>query len=238
MTHEKYPVIAIDGHSSCGKSTLAKALASHLHYTYIDTGAMYRAVTLYALSNQLIHPEKIDTDTLQNCLENGKIQIDFSYNPEKRTSETLLNGENVESQIREMQISESVGRIAALPFVREALVNLQRQTAKKQPVVMDGRDIGTHVFPEAEAKIFLTARPEIRAERRYKELINKGKDVSFKDVLHSLQERDRIDTERKTNPLRRAEDAFLLDNSNINQAEQKASILEWLQTKNIRVQSQ
>ncbi|NPA68206.1 MAG: (d)CMP kinase, partial [Chlorobi bacterium] len=213
-------VIAIDGHSSCGKSTLAKALANHFGYKYIDTGAMYRAVTLYVIENNLFKNGKIDEEKLKKDLDNGKIQIDFKYNPELKKSETYLNGKNVENKIRGIEVSKLVSPVAEIPFVRKKLVDLQRNTGKDGGIVMDGRDIGTNVFPDADLKIFLTADAKVRAERRYKELKEKGQDVSFEDILKNVKERDYIDSHRETNPLRQAEDAVLIDNTNITINEQ------------------
>ena len=220
MTNNKKLIIAIDGHSSCGKSTLAKDLAKHFLYNYIDTGAMYRAVTLYVIENNLFEGKTIKEEKLKKDFDTGKIKIDFQYNPETKKSETLLNGKNVESQIRGIEVSSLVSPVAVIPFVRHELVNLQREMGKEGGIVMDGRDIGTNVFPNADLKIFLTADAEIRAERRYKELIGKGQKVSLEEILANVQERDHIDSTRKTNPLRQAEDAVLLDNSHISIEEQ------------------
>lgn len=208
-------IIAIDGHSSCGKSTLAKDLAKHFSYNYIDTGAMYRAVTLYVIENNLFEGKTIKEDELKKEFDTGRIKIGFQYNSETRKSETLLNGKNVENEIRGIEVSNLVSPVAVIPFVRHELVNLQREMGKEGGIVMDGRDIGTNVFPNADLKIFLTADAEIRAERRYKELTSKGQKVSFEEILANVQERDHIDSTRKTNPLRQAEDAVLLDNSHI-----------------------
>ena len=213
-------IIAIDGHSSCGKSTLAKDLAKHFKYRYIDTGAMYRAVTLFALQENLINNYKINEEKLKKAFEENKIKIDFVYNPQENKSETSLNGINVENIIRGIEVSNYVSPIAVIPFVRHELVSQQRKMGKGGGIVMDGRDIGTNVFTDADLKIFLTADAEIRAERRYKELKEKGQEVSFEEILKNVKERDHIDSTRKTNPLKQAEDAVLLDNSNITITEQ------------------
>ena len=214
--------IAIDGFSSCGKSTMAKDLAREVGYIYIDSGAMYRAVTLYCLNNGLFTPEGIDTVRLEADMPN--IQISFQLNPETGRPMTYLNGENVEDRIRTMEVSTRVSPVAALPFVREALVKLQQDMGKEKGIVMDGRDIGTAVFPDAELKIFVVASAEIRAQRRYDELKAKGEDASYEEILANVKERDYIDQNREVSPLRQAEDALLLDNSNLTIEEQK----QWL----------
>ncbi|MCD4792086.1 MAG: (d)CMP kinase [Bacteroidales bacterium] len=213
-------IIAIDGHSSCGKSTLAKDLAKHFKYNYIDTGAMYRAVTLYVIENNFSKDKKINELLLQQAFEEKKILIGFHFNIKTKKSETLLNGKNIENQIRGIEVSNLVSPVAVIPFVRYRLVDLQREMGKGGGIVMDGRDIGTNVFPNADLKIFLTADAEIRAERRHKELKEKGQEVSFEDILKNVKERDHIDSTRKTNPLKQAKDAVLLDNSNVTVAEQ------------------
>lgn len=215
-------IIAIDGFSSCGKSTMAKDLAHEIGYIYIDSGAMYRAVTLYALENGIFRGTDIDTDKLKK--EMGQIHITFRLNPETGRPDTYLNGVNVESRIRSMQVSAHVSPIAALDFVREALVAQQQQMGKDKGIVMDGRDIGTTVFPQAELKIFVTASPEIRAQRRYEELKQKGQEARFDEILENVKQRDYIDQHRATSPLRKADDALLLDNSHLTIAQQK----EWL----------
>lgn len=219
--------IAIDGHSSCGKSTMAKDLAKEIGYVYIDTGAMYRAVTLFCLQNGLIKDEKIDTDELRKRMND--ISITFQLNPASGKPDTYLNGVCVEDRIRTMDVSSKVSYIAALDFVREAMVDLQRLMGEAKGVIMDGRDIGTVVFPNAELKIFVTASAEIRAQRRYDELIAKGEKCNFEDILANVQERDRIDSTRAVSPLRKANDAILLDNSNMTIPEQKAWLLEQFQ---------
>ena len=214
--------IAIDGFSSCGKSTMAKDLAREVGYIYIDSGAMYRAVTLYCLENNLFTTDGIDTARLEALMSD--IRISFQLNPETGRPMTHLNGVNVEDRIRTMEVSTRVSPVAALPFVREALVKLQQEMGKEKGIVMDGRDIGTAVFPDAELKIFVTASAEIRAQRRYDELKAKGEDASFEEILANVKERDYIDQNREVSPLRKADDALLLDNSNLTIEEQK----QWL----------
>ena len=214
--------IAIDGFSSCGKSTMAKDLAREVGYIYIDSGAMYRAVTLYCLENNLFTTDGIDTARLEALMSD--IRISFQLNPETGRPMTHLNGVNVEDRIRTMEVSTRVSPVAALPFVREALVKLQQEMGKEKGIVMDGRDIGTAVFPDAELKIFVTASAEIRAQRRYDELKAKGEDASFEEILTNVKERDYIDQNREVSPLRKADDALLLDNSNLTIEEQK----QWL----------
>lgn len=204
--------IAVDGHSSCGKSTMAKALAKKLGYVYVDTGAMYRAVTLYALRKGLFNADgSVNTEALEEEMNN--INVSFCLNEETRLPETLLNGENVELDIRSLEVSNHVSPIAAVPFVRSAMVAQQQQLGKAGGIVMDGRDIGTTVFPNAELKIFVTASAGVRAERRYKELKEKGMEANYDDILHNVQERDYIDSHREVSPLRKADDAIELDNS-------------------------
>lgn len=214
--------IAIDGFSSCGKSTMAKDLAKEIGYIYIDSGAMYRAVTLYALEQGIISNGQIDGQRLQAELE--QIRISFRLNPATGRPDTYLNGENVEGKIRGMEVSQQVSPIAALPFVREAMVRQQQEMGKAKGIVMDGRDIGTTVFPDAELKIFVTASPEIRAQRRFDELKAKGEEARLDEILENVKQRDYIDQHRATSPLRKADDALLLDNSDMTIAQQK----EWL----------
>lgn len=215
--------IAIDGHSSCGKSTMAKDLARELGYTYIDTGAMYRAVTLFAMRKDLFAEDgTIDTETLQGLM--GEVSI-AQKNIEGKTI-TFLNGEDVEKEIRSLEVSSHVSPIAALPFVREKMVEQQREMGREGGIVMDGRDIGTVVFPNAELKIFVTASAEVRAQRRYKELIEKGMPASYEDILKNVTERDYMDSHRAVSPLRPADDAVILDNSNLTIAEQKQWLLD------------
>lgn len=216
--------IAIDGYSSCGKSTMAKDLAHEIGYIYIDTGAMYRTVTLYALNNALITAEGIDTEELKRQMR--QIQISFVIDHTTGRPQTYLNGECVEQKIRSMEVASHVSSIAALDFVRNAMVEQQRQMGRGKGVVMDGRDIGTVVFPDAELKIFVTASAKIRAQRRFDELKEKGMPCDMQEILLNVQERDRIDTTRAISPLRQAEDAIVLDNSHMTIAEQKEWLLE------------
>lgn len=216
-------VIAIDGYSSCGKSTMAKNLARQLGYVYVDTGAMYRAVTLYALRHQLFEADgEVDAASLQRAMPD--IRISFQFNAQTGKPDTYLNDELVEQEIRTMQVSERVSKIAALPFVRTALVAQQQRMGKDKGIVMDGRDIGTVVFPHAELKIFVTASAKVRAQRRYDELQQKGMSARYDDILKNVQERDYIDSHREVSPLRKAEDAIELDNSNLTIDEQQ----QWL----------
>lgn len=217
--------IAIDGYSSCGKSTLAKALAHKLGYKYIDTGAMYRAVTLFAIRNQIIDQDGlIDYDRLLIHLPD--IEIKFAINPETHHSDVYLNGENVETLIRSMEVSDLVSKISAVKQVREEMVKLQRQMGKRKGVIMDGRDIGTQVFPNAELKLFMTADPEIRAKRRMDEYSSKGHYFSLDEVKHSISQRDHDDLTRKESPLTKAEDAIVIDNSDITREEQLNYVLK------------
>lgn len=221
-------IIAIDGHSSCGKSTMAKDLARAIGYIYVDTGAMYRAVTLYSIRRGLWKDGVLDTETLRN--EMSDVRITFRLNAETGLPETYLNGENVEQDIRSMEVSAKVCPIATLDFVREAMVREQQAMGKSKGIVMDGRDIGTTVFPEAEMKIFVTALPHVRAQRRLDELRAKGDaTTTFDDVLANIEERDRIDSTRAVSPLRQAEDALVLDNSHMTIPQQKAWLLERFQ---------
>ncbi len=216
--------IAIDGHSSCGKSTMAKDLARRIGYVYIDTGAMYRAVTLFAMRHNLIANGQVDAAKLQE--EMGNIHISLRLNPETQRPDTYLNGECVEREIRTMEVSRHVSLIAALPFVRSAMVEMQREMGKEKGVVMDGRDIGTVVFPHAELKIFVTASAEVRAQRRYDELTAKGEKCNYEEILENVKERDRIDSTRETSPLRQAEDAIVLDNTHMTIPEQENWLME------------
>lgn len=217
--------IAIDGYSSCGKSTMAKDLARSIGYVYIDTGAMYRAVTLYAMRHGIIHSGSIDADRLK--AEMGNINISFKLNTETGMPDTYLNGELVEREIRTLEVSNNVSPIATLAFVRAAMVCQQQAMGREKGIVMDGRDIGTTVFPDAELKIFVTASPEVRAQRRYDELKSKGMPAEYNDILANVKERDYIDSHREVSPLRQAEDAIVLDNSHMTIPEQK----EWLLAK-------
>lgn len=216
--------IAIDGHSSCGKSTMAKDLARELGYVYIDTGAMYRAVTLFAIQEGLFTEDEIDVNALRKKM--GEINISFTFNPEKGRPDTYLNGAYVEDRIRTMEVSGKVSLVAALDFVRTSMVAQQQEMGKGGGIVMDGRDIGTTVFPNAELKVFVTASAEVRAKRRYDELTAKGEICDLQEILTNVQERDRIDSTRAVSPLRKADDAITLDNSNMTIPEQKEWLLE------------
>lgn len=218
-------VIAIDGFSSCGKSTMAKDLAREVGYIYVDTGAMYRAVTLFAMRNDVFDTEgNIDETRLKALLPD--VKLTFQLNNETKLPEVCLNGENVERYIRTLEVSQHVSPIAALPFVREKLVEQQQAMGNEKGIVMDGRDIGTVVFPNAELKIFVTASAEIRAQRRFKELETKGMPADFDKILQNVEQRDYIDTHRETSPLRQADDALVLDNSHLTIAEQKVWLME------------
>lgn len=222
--------IAIDGYSSCGKSTMAKQLARKLGYIYVDTGAMYRSVTLYALRNGIFNQDgTIDTERL--LADMPKINISFQVNAETGCPDTYLNGELVEKEIRSLEVSNHVSPISALPFVREALVALQRQMGAEKGVVMDGRDIGTTVFPDAELKVFVTASATVRAQRRYDELQAKGMPADFDDILKNVEQRDYIDTHRDVSPLRKADDAVELDNSEMTIQEQDEWLMEQVERK-------
>lgn len=217
--------IAIDGFSSCGKSTMAKDLAREIGYIYVDTGAMYRSVTLFAMRNGMFNADgSIKTEELKQRM--GEINISFRLNSETGGPDTYLNGELVEKEIRTMEVSSHVSPIAALAFVREALVAQQQAMGKEKGIIMDGRDIGTVVFPDAELKIFVTASAEVRAQRRYDELKAKGMPADFDDILKNVKERDYIDSHREVSPLRKADDAIELDNSNMTIAEQKAWLMQ------------
>ena len=224
-------IIAIDGHSSCGKSTMAKQLAKDIGYVYVDTGAMYRAVTLYAMRNGMFPDEGIQEAALKAAVDAGEIQISFQFNAETGRPDTYLNGEKVEDEIRQMEVSNRVSPIAALPFVRALLTEQQQAMGKEKGIVMDGRDIGTAVFPQAEMKVFVTASARVRAQRRYEELLDKAKTqeelaaLNFDDVLKNVEERDYIDSHREVAPLRQAEDAIVLDNSEMTREEQSAWLL-------------
>lgn len=218
-------VIAIDGFSSCGKSTMAKDLAREVGYIYVDTGAMYRAVTLFAMRNDVFDAEgNIDETRLKALLPD--VKLTFQLNNETKLPEVCLNGENVERYIRTLEVSQHVSPIAALPFVREKLVEQQQAMGNEKGIVMDGRDIGTVVFPNAELKIFVTASAEIRAQRRFKELETKSMPADFDEILQNVEQRDYIDTHRETSPLRQADDALVLDNSHLTIAEQKVWLME------------
>lgn len=217
--------IAIDGFSSCGKSTMAKDLARELGYVYVDTGAMYRCVTLYALRHGLFRADgTINLPQLEAEIPN--INISFKLNKETGRPDTYLNNENVESEIRTMEVSSHVSPIAAVPFVRAALVAQQQKMGEDKGIVMDGRDVGTVVFPNAELKIFVTASAEVRAQRRYDELKAKGMEADFEEILDNVKQRDYIDSHREVSPMRKADDAIELDNSHISIAEQKQWLIE------------
>lgn len=219
--------IAIDGYSSCGKSTLAKQLASKLGYTYVDSGAMYRAVTLFAINQGLASKTEVKRTELINRLDD--IDIELKYNPETQKVTTFLNGENVEDEIRSMRVSEVVSFVSVIKEVRTKLRSMQQKMGESGGVVMDGRDIGTAVFPNAELKIFMTASPEVRAERRFAELQAKGKSVTLKEVLENLASRDEEDTSRKEDPLIQADDAIVLDNSDLSPEQQLEMALGWVE---------
>ncbi len=219
MIHLKSPIIiAIDGYSSCGKSTFAKTIANELQYLYIDSGAMYRAITLYAIQNKIIENGKTNIAQLDKVLK--LIKVAFRYDPKELKYETLLNDENVEEKIRSMEVSENVSEISKIISVRSRLVALQQKLGENKGIVMDGRDIGTVVFPNAEVKLFMTASLEVRAYRRYNELIEKGISPSLSDITANLAQRDFLDQNREISPLKKADDAILLDNSNMTPEEQ------------------
>lgn len=218
-------IIAVDGFSSCGKSTMAKALARSIGYLYFDSGAMYRAVALYCLENNLIKDNTVDIEGLRRQM--GNIRITFENDPLTNNSVTLLNGKNVEKDIRSLRVSRIVSKVATIDFVREDMIEQQREMGKAKGIVMDGRDIGTTVFPDAEMKIFVTASAEVRAQRRYDELTARGDTPDYNDILENVLHRDHIDQTREVSPLRKADDAILLDNSNMTLEEQQ----EWLYNK-------
>jgi len=220
--HKKDIIITIDGWSSCGKSTLAKQLAAKLKYTYIDSGAMYRAITLYFLRN---HVDWTDTNAVIKAIK--EINLEFVYNESTKTSEIILNGENVEYLIRELVIAEKVSEIASIKEVREFAVKRQQSLGNKKAIVMDGRDIGTVVFPDAELKIFMTADNAVRVERRFRELYEKNPNITIEEVKNNLEMRDYIDSHREISPLRKAPDAIVLDNSNLSTQEQFQLALKW-----------
>ena len=225
-------IIAIDGYSSCGKSTMAKALARNIGYIYFDSGAMYRAVTLYALENGAIRSGLVDEEAVVRLL--GDISITFRFNPQRGASDIYVNGDLVEGKIRTIEVSNCVSPVSAIAEVREKLVAMQQEMGRKRGVVMDGRDIGTVVFPDAELKIFMTADPKVRAERRYAELTAKGDKVSFDEILDNVVSRDKADMSRAISPLQQAEDAIVLDNSYMTVAEQ----MEWFDKEFARVQAE
>lgn len=217
--------IAIDGHSSCGKSTMAKELARQLGYVYVDTGAMYRTVTLFAMRHNLFLADgEVNTESLRKCMP--EIEVSFKFNEETGRPDAYLNGECVEKVIRSIDVSNHVSKVAAIPFVREAMVDQQRRMGAEKGIVMDGRDIGTTVFPDAELKIFVTASSKVRAQRRYDELKEKGMPADFDEILKNVEERDYIDSHREVSPLRQAPDALLLDNSEMTIPEQNAWLMD------------
>ena len=222
-------IVAVDGHSSTGKSTVSKILAARLGYTYIDTGAMYRIVTLKAMREGLIRNGNVDDEKLKEVLPT--IIFGFKYNEEKKRYESYMNGEYVEVAIRGLEVSDNVSLIAALPYVRELLVEKQREMAKEGGVIMDGRDIGSVVFPHAEVKFFMTASPEVRAQRRYKELIEKGEQVTYEEVEANVRKRDYIDERRETGPLVRTSDAVLIDNGDMTVEEEVEEMLKIIRSK-------
>jgi len=218
-------IIAIDGHSSCGKSTMAKALAQQVGYIYVDSGAMYRAVTLFALRHQLFNADgSVKAEALQARMSDVKVH--FKLDSATNLPVTYLNEERVEDEIRTLEVSQHVSPIAALPFVREAMTAAQQAMGEEKGIVMDGRDIGTAVFPHAELKIFVTASAEVRAQRRFDELQAKGLPASYEDILKNVQERDYIDSHREVSPLRQAEDALVLDNSHLTREQQNQWLLQ------------
>ena len=219
-TNKTSIIIAIDGYSSSGKSSMAKSLAKKIGYRYIDSGAMYRAVTLYAMRNNLISTDFLNKESLIKALPD--IVIDFKVNTDKQ--HTLLNGEDVENEIRQLAVSNNVSTIATIPEVRHALVTMQQALGNKKGIVMDGRDIGTTVFPDAEMKVFVNASAETRAQRRYLELKEKGQEISYQEILDNVLKRDHMDETRSESPLRKADDAVTLDNSTMSISEQD----EWL----------
>ena len=222
-------IIAIDGHSSCGKSTMAKALAQQVGYIYVDSGAMYRAVTLFALREQLFNADgSVQAEALQARM--SEVKVHFKLDSATNLPVTYLNEERVEDEIRTLEVSQHVSPIAALPFVREAMTAAQQAMGEEKGIVMDGRDIGTAVFPHAELKIFVTASAEVRAQRRFDELQAKGLPASYEDILKNVQERDYIDSHREVSPLRQAEDALVLDNSHLTRAEQNQWLLQQFDT--------
>lgn len=222
MSNKKI-IIAIDGFSSTGKSTIAKQLAKHLNYIYVDTGAMYRAVTLFAMKNNYINNQSFDQEQL--ILNLNSVQLNFKFNANLGFAEMFLNGENVEKEIRTIEVSKLVSKVSAISEVRKKLVSEQQEMGKEKGIVMDGRDIGTVVFPDAELKLFMTASADKRAKRRYKELIDRGDKVNYEEILHNVQERDHIDSTRTDSPLTKANDAVEFDNSDMGLEEQFERII-------------
>ena len=232
MEPKRKIVIAVDGHSSCGKSTVAKAIAKEIGIAYIDTGAMYRATTLYAMRHGLYGPDgEPDETRIGESLDD--IKIGFEYDREKSRNTTMLNGEDVEDEIRGLEVSQRVSPVSAIASVRAKLTDWQREMGRETSVIMDGRDIGTSVFPDADLKIFMTARDEVRAQRRYDEMKSKGENPDFAEVLANVRERDRIDSTRAVSPLRKADDAVVLDNSDMTREEQYDFIMRLLQERDL-----
>ena len=221
--------IAIDGYSSCGKSTIAKSIAQKYGMRYIDTGAMYRAIALFCMRNNIIKNKVVNHNSLLLSLE--QMSINFKFNSETKQSETFLNDENVENLIRGMEVSENVSIVAQIKEVRDKLIAIQQEIGKAKNVVMDGRDIGTKVFSDAKLKLFVTASAKIRAKRRYDELVEKGDDISFEDILENINQRDSYDTNRKINPLIKADDAVMIDNSDLSINDQNKKIDQLIQSK-------
>ncbi len=228
---KKNHIIAIDGYSSTGKSTLAKKLAKALNFIYIDTGAMYRAVTYYALKNHLISDSHFDKEKLIKLLD--RIKIEFKTNPDTGHADVFLNGENIENVIRQMEVSNFVSYIAEIPEIRKKLVAEQRKIAQNKSVVMDGRDIGSVVFPHADLKLFMTASSEVRAQRRFDEMKRKGMDVNFDEVFQNVKKRDKIDTEREDSPLIKTDDAIEIDNDSLNEQEVFEQVMKLVKDRQI-----
>ena len=222
-------IIAIDGYSSCGKSTLAKQIAKEKGYIYVDTGAMYRSIALYAIRNKIISSTHFDKEKLIESL--SEINVSFSYNPNLNASETFLDGENVENEIRGIEVSNQVSKVAQIKEVRAKLIDIQRELGKAKGLVMDGRDIGSVVFPNAELKIFMTASHTVRAKRRFNELQGKGENITYEEVLLNINTRDNDDSSRTENPLIQAEDAIVIDNSEITREEQLRIALQYVSDK-------
>jgi cytidylate kinase len=225
--------IAIDGYSSCGKSTLAKALAAKIGYAYGDSGAMYRCVTLHAIRLGIIKDHSFIEDEIIKIIPD--IHLSFQFNPNTKASDTFLNGENVEKEIRQMIVSENVSKVSAIKAVRSIMINIQRNLGKNKGIVMDGRDIGTNVFPDAELKLFMTADPDIRAQRRFDEMSAKGQHPTFLDVKKNLLERDYEDSHRVENPLTQAHDAIVLDNSDLSREQQLEFVIKLISDLTLKV---
>ena len=218
-------IVAVDGFSSCGKSTLAKALASRMGYVYVDSGAMYRAVTYYCMQKKIVKADgSFDAEKIKKSLK--KIKLSFKYNPSAKASDTYLNGENIEKQIRQMEVSQNVSKVSMIKEVRDHVGEIQRELGKEKGIVMDGRDIGTNVFPNAELKVFMTADVDVRTQRRLDEATSKGEHVTFKEVQLNLMKRDYDDTHRKESPLSKAKDAVVLDNTDLNKEQQLEFVLK------------